>query len=385
MVRGGERLQVAVSVRTTRCSGENLAREAVGKVEPPMMSPRPPVEGPAAAERPWSGIAARALRASARPPPPPHLPSGARVGAATVAPAPSTTPAPPCSPSRNISRSPTPARQYSTRTPGALSLEGVTFAWTTPILRLQLEADDEKISIVADAINSAWEQHKRDSNLTAFTPQTLSDSFFDLQRNGFHAGGRHLLAGLGWPRRLNRQSDWHKSWQQAIVQYVGAATGPEQAAELSKRKLGIFAWAGVHEGCSRHSSHFHEDAAVSGSFYLVVPEEDAGGAFVADDPRGPRPPFDNRIRHRPRPGELLPISAVGAAQRRASWSVWRWCGEQQQQHEARVAISFNLGLRPPSVKDSEAGNRAADAYSAQAEAPLWEVLSDASVTLPIET
>ena len=264
--------------------------------------------------------------------------------------------------------------------------EGVTFAWTTPILRLQLEADEEKISIVADAIHSAWEQHKRDSNLTAFTPQTLSDSFFDLQRNGFHAGGRHLLAGLGG-RAGSIMRGWHKSWQQAIVQYVGAATGPEQAAELSKRKLGIFAWAGVHEGCSRHSSHFHEDAAVSGSFYLVVPEEDAGGAFVADDPRGPRPPFDNRIRHRPRPGELLlfppwvrhsvePAGACGGGAASSSSST----------SKARVAISFNLGPRPPSAKDSDAAsNCAADAYSAQTEAPLWEVLSDASVTLPIET
>ena len=189
--------------------------------------------------------------------------------------------------------------------------EGLTFAWTTPILRVQIEPEEsESLSIVADAVADAWHAHTANATL-ATSARTVSDSFFAAQRDAFHAGGSHLLATLDGAAGVAVRG-WHAAWQSQILRYVEAAGGPNAARALTERhaRLALFAWGGLHEGCSRHASHFHPDAAVSGVFYLRVPAASAdagggGGAFVADDPRGPRPPFENRLRHQPRAGELL--------------------------------------------------------------------------------
>lgn len=260
--------------------------------------------------------------------------------------------------------------------------EGLTFAWTTPILRLQLvPADSEALELVAGVIIDAWTAHKDQAAM--LRGRTLSDAFFEQQRDGFHAGGAHLLGQLtGAAGDVMRT--WHQAWQNAIMTYVDAAAGPDAARSLSARRLALFAWAGVHERCSRHASHFHEEAAVSGVFYLAAPNASGtSGAFVADDPRGPRPPFENRLRHQPRRGELLLFPPW---LRHGVESVGECKGHEPS--APRIAISFNLGHRPHAPCIGEAGDGHAcksdasqhnRAYHSDDGAPLWEVLADASV------
>ncbi len=63
------------------------------------------------------------------------------------------------------------------------------------------------------------------------------------------------------------------------------------------------AWATVHESCINHLPHSHPDQIVSGVYYVKVPGD--AGSIIFDDPRGPLPPFDNRIIIRPKQGDLI--------------------------------------------------------------------------------
>jgi hypothetical protein len=249
--------------------------------------------------------------------------------------------------------------------------EGLTLAFSTPIFRHQLEASDSaRLAQVALAIKEVWAAHKRNS--TRQTDRTVSDTFFAEQRNGFQAGGRHLLARLEGDAG-DALRDWHAKWKAAIVRYVEAASGPDAMSSLMRRPLSIFAWASVHERCSRHDSHFHPDAAVSGTFYLETSAD--GGSFFAEDPRGPRPPFEQVLRHTPQPGEVLlfppwmrhGVETVGACS--AEELMAAGAGAQ------RVAISFNLGPRP------QGATTCADGVAEAGDKDLWDVLSEANVYL----
>ena len=164
---------------------------------------------------------------------------------------------------------------------------GLTLAWATPIFKQQLiPASSPMLGLVANAITREWEQFINRSEARP-VGQSKNDAFFEWQRRGFEAGGQHFLATLtGAAGEAMRE--WHAAWQQAIAQHVASAAGVEAARAVSARQLALYAWAGVLTPCSDHGLHFHEDAIVSGTLYLSVPSG-SGGAFIADDPRGPRP------------------------------------------------------------------------------------------------
>jgi hypothetical protein len=245
--------------------------------------------------------------------------------------------------------------------PATKLAEGMTLAWATPISKVQLvPVDDPDLSLVSSSIWQAWMSHLHNWTSASVRQegQSANDKFFDLQRQGFEAGGKHLLARLGGDAHTVLQK-WHRVWQQAIFEYVAASTGEEAARALSARRLALFAWAGVQERCSPgHSGHFHEDSVVSGAFYLTPASSDGGGAWFADDPRGPRPPFDNRMRHHPRPGELVLFP---------SWlrhGIEPLSCEGSPTDPPRIAIAFNLGEPPPpSVWPDEGTEEARESQS----------------------
>jgi hypothetical protein len=86
---------------------------------------------------------------------------------------------------------------------------------------------------------------------------------------------------------------------------------------IKNRGRAIQIWATVHEstsrisiyntdhflGCISHLPHSHPDQIVSGVYYVKMPTE--AGSITFDDPRGPLPPFDNRITIRPQQGDLI--------------------------------------------------------------------------------
>lgn len=265
--------------------------------------------------------------------------------------------------------------------------DGLTFAWTTPIFKQQLVSpESEDLGIVSDAIIAAWLEASAEHAASARSDsQTVNDFFFDAQRRDFQSGAKHLLSRLNGTAGDLMQT-WQASWLQLIHAYVEAAAGPDAAASIGGSNLQLFAWAGVHTACSAHSGHHHDEAAVSGTFYLSVPVG-GGGDFFADDPRGPRAPFENRMMHQPRAGELLlfpPWVRHGVGRRGGNGA----CSEPAvySRETLRIAISFNLGLRADGDQSRDEDGRQGHACASKARnefgpssSSLWEVLSDATV------
>jgi len=52
-----------------------------------------------------------------------------------------------------------------------------------------------------------------------------------------------------------------------------------------------------------HLPHTHPYQLVSGVYYSRVPK--GAGAIIFEDPRGPLPPFENRIIYNPKEGDLI--------------------------------------------------------------------------------
>eukprot|EP00656_Telonema_subtile_P020341 TRINITY_DN21470_c0_g1_i2.p1 TRINITY_DN21470_c0_g1~~TRINITY_DN21470_c0_g1_i2.p1 ORF type:complete len:136 (-),score=15.54 TRINITY_DN21470_c0_g1_i2:156-563(-) len=96
--------------------------------------------------------------------------------------------------------------------------------------------------------------------------------------------------------------------------------------------LRIFMWAGVHYSCMGHMPHVHPGSAVAGTYYVAVPP--GSGDLILEDPRGPRPPFDQRVIHRATSGEVILFPPW------LQHSVSASCGGTEQ--EPRIALSFNV-------------------------------------------
>jgi len=106
------------------------------------------------------------------------------------------------------------------------------------------------------------------------------------------------------------------------------AVGKDQEF-IDKRGREIQAWATVHEGCISHPPHSHPRQLVSGVYYVKMPRN--SGSIIFDDPRGPLPPFDNRIYIKPRQGDLVLFP---------SWLIHQV--EPTEGEEERISIPFNI-------------------------------------------
>jgi len=98
---------------------------------------------------------------------------------------------------------------------------------------------------------------------------------------------------------------------------------------IAGRKREIQAWATVHNDCVSHLPHSHPNQMVSGVYYVKVPKD--AGNIVFDDPRGPLPPFSNRIILQPSQGDLVLFPG---------WLIHQVSPTKGS--ETRISIAFNL-------------------------------------------
>jgi len=209
----------------------------------------------------------------------------------------------------------------------------LTFLWATPILKRQLlpanKALDDPSNLngaLATMLLSEFEEFKATgdwSGKSSSRQHSLNEAFFEMQRRHYDSTGQ-LWAPL---QRSAVVQQLLSTIRQLAVQYLDAIGSP---SDKQNQHLGIFMWAGVHEDCMAHMAHTHPQSAVSGTYYVAVPP--SGGDLVLEDPRGPLPPFQQRIVHRPRSGGVILFP---------SWlqhSVSPTCDG----NGARIALSFNV-------------------------------------------
>lgn len=235
--------------------------------------------------------------------------------------------------------------------------EGVTHMFSTPLFRMKLvepsNAADFFLTLESAILDHFRESVARCEEIALGAGQTPSDRFFSLQRDAFERDEDSFLMLAGG--EVAAAFEQLKSgWLQNAQQYVAAAAGEEAAEAFFAKKLHMFVWASVHEGCSVHTPHVHENTAISGVFYISVP--DGSGALVLDDPRGLRPPFHrNQISHHPATGELILFPP---------WllhSVAPSCSTSGP----RISLSFNI------LSEREGGQQMTD----------WEVLADTNAVI----
>lgn len=262
---------------------------------------------------------------------------------------------------------------------------GLTFMWTTPILRIaMLPSNSDKLQTLSDNIARTFQDFNRSGECKR-RGETPNDAFFAKQREAWeHRDDTFLAAFDEGASGFLRHHLW-QGWLTNIEAYVSGSVGEQAAKEFfgdtTQSKL-LFVWAAVHEGCSAHATHIHEDSAVSGVFYVTTPPD--AGEITFEDPRGLRPPFArNRLTHQPVAGELLlfpPWLHHGVAPS---------CGMTDGQR--RVALSFNLlTARGASVGNganyTEGGMQATkgNGRAPSSASTDWELLADASFLMPGE-
>ena len=246
---------------------------------------------------------------------------------------------------------------------------GLTFMWTTPLLRVQLlEPSAVQLAQLEAAILKRYELFAQ--NCVTQRGQSANDRFFEEQLAAWERDDASFLEAFD-NESTGLIDQLKQGWLANIRSYVSGAVGEEAASELldgpmhdgspgqqpeqqqQQHEVHLFVWASVHEGCSKHTPHVHDNSAVSGVFYVSVP--DGSGAITFDDPRGLRPPFSrNRLEHSPTPGEMLLFPP---------WLVHGVESSCAAKGSARVSLSFNLLT-----------TRAHDGGKSD-----WETLADSSV------
>jgi len=162
-----------------------------------------------------------------------------------------------------------------------------------------------------------------------------NQAFYDWQQNG----GWKIFAQQPEVRQL---LEYMQTATDMFLRTIG-----QDEDFVRNRGRELFAWATVHESCISHAPHSHPNEIVSGVYYVKMPDD--AGAVMFDDPRGPLPPFDNRITVRPKEGDLILFP---------SWLIHQV--EPTGGASERISIPFNIH-----------GN--------------WESTSQIEVTFPVQT
>jgi hypothetical protein len=185
------------------------------------------------------------------------------------------------SPSRGLHQPPTPDLQA-----------GLSHMWTTPILLYPLirTAESPLLRALALAVLRRFREFCEASDPTAPVAEGESpnDRFFVHQLDEWEAGRPSFLEDVRGYGRLQ------SAWLGAIRAFVTSAASDEVADAMLAEASGarLFVWASVHEGESAHEPHDHENAAVSGVFYVrAAPTYSLRGyAHRTTPPRELRPP-----------------------------------------------------------------------------------------------
>ena len=106
--------------------------------------------------------------------------------------------------------------------------------------------------------------------------------------------------------------------------------GREDLVPMVYHGMNMEIWATVHYNGISHLTHTHPNSLVSGVYYVQVPEDNYG-LLLLEDPRGPFPPFDNRVKIQPHTGDIVIFPS--------------WLPHQVTQTSSvtpRISIAFNI-------------------------------------------
>ena len=199
--------------------------------------------------------------------------------------------------------------------------DALTMMWATPIMKKQLIPEGDQLANANAAIMSeimkgyeAWRggAEARGERLCRATASKngVNERFFRMQQARFDEG--KVWGPLGKSEVVGqlRETIWQHIVEYARQAQGGAASagdgdghGRDDGGVGASKPSDIFIWATVHQDCIGHLAHIHESAVVSGVYYVNTPK--GSGHLILEDPRGPRPPFTNRMMVRPRPGLLV--------------------------------------------------------------------------------
>jgi hypothetical protein len=230
---------------------------------------------------------------------------------------------------------------------------GLTHLWTTPVLRETLvgpecEIPADLLTCIESAVLRRFRAFSKTCDLTSRPlsdkGETINDRFFDMQREAWEAGGPSFLdetvdsGGSCDAIEVLAYRALRAAWLDRIYTFVSEAASVDVAVAMFAKasSMQLFVWASVHEAESAHVAHDHENAAVSGVFYISTPPH--SGSIRFEDPRVARlywaeSPFNpTPLAHSPTAGELLLFPP---------WLVHS-VGSSKGVSAPRISLSFNV-------------------------------------------
>jgi len=134
------------------------------------------------------------------------------------------------------------------------------------------------------------------------------------------SGGKHLKA-------YQEFGILEEFLQGAIDKYLSEIGMKKEQIQARSTKLDI--WATVHHGLMAEEAHIAPNSLVSGIYYVKTGE--FTGSILFDDPRGPLPPFDNKLTIKPYIGDMFLFPG---------WLMYQL--SRTPSNEQRITISFSL-------------------------------------------
>jgi len=204
--------------------------------------------------------------------------------------------------------------------------------WSTPILKRTLLTDQTINEALAKTILKEYEIFKTSAGWNGSRSSTskngVNDLFFAYQKLSWNdvADSKKLWSPLQDSKIIEGLIS---AIRDLSIKYLAAAD-PDHDNSKQADALEIFMWAGIHEGCVSHVAHYHPDSAISGTYYVAVPEN--SGELILSDPRGLLPPFGRSHIHNPKAGEVILFPSWLRHEVSPSCSV----------KSPRIALSFNV-------------------------------------------
>eukprot|EP00732_Lithocolla_globosa_P005329 Lithocolla_globosa_v1_NODE_5453_length_1237_cov_5.626058.p1 type:complete len:258 gc:universal NODE_5453_length_1237_cov_5.626058:971-198(-) len=175
--------------------------------------------------------------------------------------------------------------------------------WQTPILHINIasivgsinvpEFNSRLSSTILTEYNNFRDHNQKEKQVFSHdgtAGNDLNQAFFEWQKRG------------GWKKMMiQKEFKQLESFLQDSVDTFLKSIGLEN--EITERSREFHPWATVHERGSSHLGHTHRDCLISGVYYVKMP--DFSGNILFDDPRGPLPPFDNKLTISPLLGDLV--------------------------------------------------------------------------------
>eukprot|EP01119_Soliformovum_irregulare_P018720 TRINITY_DN5794_c1_g2_i2.p1 TRINITY_DN5794_c1_g2~~TRINITY_DN5794_c1_g2_i2.p1 ORF type:complete len:337 (+),score=75.32 TRINITY_DN5794_c1_g2_i2:109-1011(+) len=188
-------------------------------------------------------------------------------------------------------------REQAVRTKPIQSRGEMQMAWQTPIYRVNLasifvDVPSFNAKLAAAIITEYRTLQEKNPQLTKSADlKGANQAFYDWQM----AGGWGSFENLPEMKRL---TDIFQHSTDTFLRSIGLDEN-----FIKRRDRTMVSWATVHESCISHPPHSHPHEIVSGVYYVKMPA--SAGPITFEDPRGPLPPFDNRITIDPVEGDLI--------------------------------------------------------------------------------